>query len=87
MNLNYFHSIFHVLAIFSAQWTIALFLYFTAIDRVPHLKPTLVYWGEDVSKSSNNYNVFIPYVQFSTSKNLANLKDDTNIIEIVYKKS
>ena len=79
LNLNYFHSIFHVLAIFSAQWTIILFLYFTAIDRVPHLKPKIVYLNENPSSSFNHYNVFIPYVKFTISKEISN-KKDINII-------
>lgn len=67
MNFNYFHSIFHVLAIFSAQWTATLFLFFTAIDRYSLLNPVISYWGEDCL---SKFNVFIPYVSFANLRNI-----------------
>ena len=92
INLNYFHSIFHVLAIISAQWTVTMFLYFTAIDKVPHLDPVISYWKENEITSYNVYNVFIPYVKFTNSnKKFVTIdKDEINdhkITEILYKSS
>lgn len=53
-----------------AQWTATLFLYFTASDRVPHLKPGIAFWRE-----RHLFKLF-PYVHFSGAE-LVNIKNNS----------
>ncbi len=65
INFPYFHSVFHVTILFSSHWTIVLFSYFTAVERVPQLKPCISYWQENETHRFSNYlSKLIPYVSF-----------------------
>ena len=71
LNIPYFHSLFHILIFLSANSSIVLFAYFSAVEKAPQLKPSLCFWPSiNISSSSFAKLCSVPYVRFDkfTSK-------------------
>lgn len=61
INLPYFHSVFHLIAFYSAYWSIVLYSYFKAIDTVTQFRVSINYWPQNEKLQA----ISIPYIQFS----------------------
>lgn len=65
LNIPYFHSLFHILIFLSANSSIVLFAYFSALEKSPQLKPQLCFWPSiNISSSSFAKLCSVPYVRF-----------------------
>ena len=76
INLPYFHSVFHLIAFYSAYWSIVLYSFFKAIDTVPQLKVSINYWPERENLSL----IAIPYIQFFNNSTLSNVDNNYVIV-------